>query len=130
MLLFGHRFIGSQRFYHVENIDMIMHTPANSTLYIAFCETSLDVIEHMQQNSLNFAVEVQSVQELIYAENLSAKYIVVNRDFAKNAQKIAENYLFDAKILAHIEQEGEIEAIAYEGIDGVIFPNAIIHVNS
>ncbi len=130
MLLFGHRFIGSQRFYHIEDIDMIMHTPANSTLYITFSETNLDVLQHMQQNHLNFAVEVQSVLELIYAENLSAKYIVVNSDLAKNSQKIAENYLFDAKILVHIEQESEIEAMAYEGIDGVIFPNAVIHVNS
>ncbi|MEA2112026.1 MAG: hypothetical protein U9P71_08270 [Campylobacterota bacterium] len=130
MLLFGHPFIASERFYHVEDVDMIFHTPSNSTLYAEFNEASLELFEHMQKNSLNYAVKVADVEELIYAESLGATYIIVGSDLAKNGQKIAENYLFDAKILVEIEDKKEIEVMAYEGIDGVIFPNAIIHVNS
>ncbi len=130
MLLFGHRFIVSERFYHVEDIDMILHTPSNSTLYVEFAEKSLELFEHMQTNSLKYAIKVMTITELVYAESLGATYIVVGPDLAKNGQKIAENYLFDAKILVHIEEESEIELMAYEGIDGVIFPNAVIHVNS
>ncbi len=130
MLLFGHRFISSERFYHVEDVDMILRTPSNATLYVEFHENSLELFTHMQENSLKYAVKIASVEELIYAESLGATYIVVSSDLAKNGQKIAENYLFDAKILVKIEEEKEIEVMAYEGIDGVIFPNAIIHVNS
>jgi hypothetical protein len=129
MLLFGHRFITSERFYHVEDIEMIKHTPPNSLLYVEFDEERLELLEHMQSNSLGYAVGVGTISELIYAENLDATYIVLDSSLAKNGQKIAEDYLFDAKILVHIEDENEIEVMAYEGIDGVIFPNAIIHVN-
>ena len=130
MLLFGHRFIASERFYHVEDIDMILRTPSNSILYVEFSEDSLDLFEHMQENSLKYVIKISTIKELIYAESLGASYIAVHPDLAKNGQKIAENYLFDAKILVQIEDEKEIEVMAYEGIDGVVFPNAIIHVNS
>ncbi|WP_300795995.1 hypothetical protein [Helicobacter sp. UBA3407] len=38
-------------------------------------------------------------------------------------QKLAETYLFDAKILLCIQEEQEIEKTAECGIDGVIFAN-------
>ena len=83
MLLFGHRFIASERFYHVEDVEMIFHTPSNSTLYAQFNEESLDLFEHMQKNFLKYAVKVANVEELIYAENLGASYIVVDSNLAK-----------------------------------------------
>jgi hypothetical protein len=130
MLLFGHRFIASERFYHVEDIEMILHTPSNSVLYVEFDEARLDLLEHLRDNGMPYALYVTTITELIYAENLNATYIVLDSNLAKNGQKIAETYLFDAKILVHIEDESELEVMAYEGIDGVVFPNAIIHVNS
>jgi len=45
---------------------------------------------------------------------------------ASKLQKIAENYLFDAKILVPISNESEMEIVAEAGIDGVIFQDAII----
>ncbi len=129
MLLFGHRFIASERFYHIDNIDAITHTPANSPLYLSFSENNLDIIEHMRTNHLKFALVCTTLAETIYANALDAAYIIVNEELAKSAQNAADTYLFDAKILVHIDSEEEIEAMASEGIDGVLFSEGIIKIN-
>ena len=128
MLFFGHRFLQSPKFYHVFDIDSILTTPPSSTLYVEFEEKNLDIITYMQENEISFALKVKNITEVAYAEALNADYIVVENSLAKTAQKIAENYLFDAKILAHIENEKEIEELVLLGIDGVICPSAVVKV--
>lgn len=128
MLLFGHRFIPSQSFYHISDIDSITKTPPSSTLYLTFSEENLDIITYLQENLLSFALSIKNITELIYASSLGASYIILDKELAKTAQKIAETYLFDAKILAVIEDDDEIEELALLGIDGVIFSNAIIKI--
>ena len=130
MLLFGHRFIKSESFYHIQDIDSIKHTPPSSTLYLDFSENNLDIINHANLNEIEIALRVSSTTELIYASSLGAKYIVVSKENAKTSQHIAENYLFDAKILVMLVDESEIEEYAILGIDGVICSNAIIKINS
>lgn len=130
MLLFGHRFIKSENFYHISDIDAIVHTPNRATLYLEFSEKNLDIIEHLQNNAIAFALRVESIEELVYASALFAKYIILTQAMAKTAQSIAESYLFDAKILVLIDKEVEIEEVALLGIDGAIFPNAIVKINS
>ncbi len=130
MLFFGHRFLKSQKFYHVFDIDTITTTPPSSTIYIEFEESNLDIISYLDENAIKFALKVKNITETVYASSLNAAYIVVEPSLAKTAQKIAENYLFDAKILAHIEDEDEIEEFALLGIDGVIFPSAVVRVTS
>ena len=130
MLFFGHRFLQSPKFYHVFDIDSILTTPPSSTLYVEFEEKNLDIITYMQENEISFALKVKNITEVAYAEALNASYIVVENSLAKTAQKIAENYLFDAKILTHIENDKEIEELVLLGIDGVIFPNAIVKVTA
>jgi hypothetical protein len=130
MLLFGHRFIDSPRFYHIDDVNAIAHTPANAMLYIVFSETNLDIISHCRENSLRFALEVANLREVIYGENLGAAFIVVEEDLAKTAQKTAETYLFDAKILCRIDEEEMIEEIAQQGIDGVLFGEAVVKITS
>ena len=66
----------------------------------------------------------------MYASSLNARYIIVDKEMAKTAQNIAENYLFDAKILVKIESEDEIEEIAILGIDGVLLSNAVVKITS
>ena len=130
MLIFGHSFIPSKSLYHVTDIDGVINTPPSSILYLEFSEDNLDIIEHLNANQIEFALDVKNIEELIYASSLGAKYIVLAREMAKTAQNIAENYLFDAKILVHISDNAEIEELALLGIDGVIFSNAIIKINS
>lgn len=129
MLLFGHRLISSERFYHIDDIDSIAHTPSNSTIYLQFSEKNLDIIEHMRSNDIPFALKCHSLTEVIYAHALQASFIVVDEALAKAAQNSAENYLFDAKVLAHIDSEEKIEEMASEGIDGIIFSEAIVKIS-
>lgn len=130
MLIFGHKFIPSESLYHTPNIDSISNTPPSSIIYVEFSEENLDIIEHANSNQLQFALSVKNITELIYASALGAKYILVTHEIVKIAQNIAENYLFDAKILVHIQSNEDIEEMALLGIDGVIFSNAIIKTNS
>jgi len=129
MLIFGHSFIPSESLYHTPNIDSISNTPPSSTIYLEFSEENLDIIEHANLNHIKFALSIKNITELIYASALGAKYILVSYEMAKTAQKIAENYLFDAKILVNIQSNDAIEEIALLACDGVIFPNAIIKAN-
>jgi len=128
MLFFGHRFIESEKFYHVFDIDTIMQTPPSSTIYLEFEEKNLDIINYLKDNKIYFALKVKNITELMYASALGASYIHVEQKLAKTAQKIAESYLFDAKILVHVEDEDTIEEMALLGIDGVIFAEAIVKI--
>jgi hypothetical protein len=130
MILLGHKFLEAESLYHVRDIDAIMHTPPSATLYLEFSEENLDIIEHARANGVAFSLGASSITELIYASSLGAKYVLLNKSLAKIAQEIAETYLFDTKILVHIEKDKEIEEMALLGIDGVIYPNAIIKINS
>lgn len=130
MLIFGHRFIESEDFYHVSDIESIKNTPPSSTIYLEFNEDNLDIISHLQTNQLVFALRASTIQQIMYASSLGASFIVISEDLAKSAQNIANNYLFDAKILVKIKEEDEIEELAILGVDGVIFSNAIIKTNS
>ena len=130
MLIFGHRFIPSNSFYHVSDIDNITNTPPSSVIHIEFSEENLDIISHANINQINTSICVKNIRETIYASNLGASFIIVREELATDAQKIATEYLFDAKILVLIEDENEIEKYALLGIDGVIFSNAIIHISS
>ena len=105
MMLFGHRFIESKKFYHIEAISSVHKTPSNSTIYLPFSENNLDIIQFAQENQISFALHVNNIKELIYAKNLGASYITIEQDLAVDAQKVANDYLFDAKILAFIENE-------------------------
>ncbi len=130
MIIFGHRFIESESFYHVPNIDAIQNTPPSSTIYLDFSEEILDVIKHANDNGVALAIGVENLTDLVYASSLNAAYIIVTKELAKIAQDVATNYLFDAKILVSIKEESEIEEFVILGIDGVIFQEAILKINS
>lgn len=130
MLLFGHPYFNAKPFYHISSIEAIENTPSNSKLFIEFDPINLDIIQFSHANSLLFALRVESIKEIIFASALGASYIVVPKELAKSAQNIANEYLFDAKILALIDDEDDIEELAILGVDGVIFSEAIIKINS
>lgn len=135
MIIIGHRFIPSflkedGSFYHVPNIDAIKNTPPNSSIYIVYSEDNLETINHLQDNGICFCLKVEDITQIIYAANLGASFIHVDKEIAKSAQDLANNYLFDAKILVEIEDDEEIEELAVLGIDGVLYSDAIIKINS
>lgn len=126
MLIYGHRFIPSESFYSIDNTQQISQTPSNSTIHIEFDEENLDLISYANANQINTAIAAKNIREIVYASSLGASFIIVNKNLAKVAKDIANEYLFDAKILVLIEKEEEIEHFTLLGIDGVIFPNTFI----
>ncbi|QFR49922.1 hypothetical protein FJR48_09355 [Sulfurimonas lithotrophica] len=135
MIIIGHRFIPSflqehGSFYHIPNIEAIKNTPPNSYIFLEYSEENLDIIEHMRNNSISFCLKVEDITQIIYATNLGASFILVDRDLAKTAQDLANNYLFDAKILVNIDKDEDIEEFALLGIDGILYTDAIIKINS
>lgn len=128
MLLFGHPLITSDVFYRIMTEDAVAKTPANSTVLVTFEVGNLALIHHVVQNDISLALAVESVEELVFAHNLQARYVLVSETFAPTAQKLAEEYLFDAKVLCHLEDNKSFESLALKGIDGVIYNKAIVSV--
>ena len=126
MLIFGHPLLESPTLYHINNIDALSNTPSNSIVCLEYKDENIDIIHYCKKNLISFALSIETIKELIFAENFDAKYIILNSNLAHSAQKIAEQYLFDAKILCRISSEDEIEPLAIEGIDGVLFKEAIV----
>ena len=130
MILFGHSLIPSERFYHISSIEAIGNTPSNSVIAMFFEEQNLDIIAHLRLNNIRFALYVNSNVEAVLAENLRASYLIVNPKNGSEIQKIAEHYLFDAKVLGYCEEEENLGKLIDMRLDGAIFAEAIIKITS
>ncbi len=122
MILIGDENIKYNKLYRVTNIDMINQTPSNSTLLFDY---DINLMKYCMENNLNYAVIVDNITQTIYANNLDAKYIIAIQELATILQNIAQNYMFDSKILAVINSSDEIEKIALDNIDGAIYKSLI-----
>jgi nicotinate-nucleotide pyrophosphorylase len=125
VIVIGHKLYSRESLYRVLKVSDIGKTPPNSTLYSSF-EVSL--LQHYRDNSLSFAVEISTITEAILSENYGATYIVVDGAIAEELQKIADNYLFDSKIVVKVESDEELEKFAKLGIDGVIYGEGVCTV--
>ncbi|MDD5052416.1 MAG: hypothetical protein PHO27_06765 [Sulfuricurvum sp.] len=130
MLLFGHPYIPSEQFYHIETIESIRHTPANSIVTLFFIPENLDIISHLRQHSVRFGLHVDKVTDAVVGENLGASYLIVLPKHGEAIQKVAEHYLFDAKVLGYIEDMDHLDNIINMRLDGAIFADAIIKITS
>jgi len=68
---------------------------------------------------------INNVTEALFANALQSQYLLCQPEDAAKIQPIAQEYLFDTKVLTLISSEKEIQKIAELSIDGVIFPEAI-----
>ena len=118
MILIGDSLIPYKSCFFINSINNIKNTKPNSILIFNFNE---DLLLYCKKNNLNSAVIVKNIKEAIYSNALNSKYIICDKKISKTIQKIAENYMFDSKILAIIENNDEIEEIALNEIDGVIY---------
>ncbi len=130
MILFGHPLITSERFYHIESIEAIAKTPSNSVIALFFAPQNLDLIIYLRANKIRFALYVTSITEAVLAENMNANYLLVQPKVAQEIQKVAEHYLFDAKVLGYIDQEDQLEKLIEMRLDGAIFIEAIVKITS
>jgi hypothetical protein len=130
MILFGHPLIQSEQLYHIESIDAILNTPSNSIIALFFEEQNMDIITHLRNNHIRFALYVANTTEAIVAENLRATYLVVNNKNGEEIQKVAEHYMFDAKVLGYCENIDNLEKLIDMRLDGAIFAEAIVKITS
>lgn len=130
MILFGHSLIPSERFYHVESLEAIAHTPSNSIIALFFTPDNLDLITYLRANKIRFALYVTSTTEAVLAENMNANYLLVHPKIAQEIQKVADHYLFDAKVLGYIDQEDQLEKLIEMRLDGAVFIEAIVKITS
>lgn len=122
MILIGHEEVKSPLFYRIETSEQIASTPPNSTVIFDYAPA---LSRYCTENCIRTAVHVRHIKELILAHAMGATYCVVDKSLAINAQKIADDYLFDGKILLLSSDENDIEFAAINGIDGILFVNGI-----
>lgn len=126
MIIFGHPFFDHPPLIRTNKIEEIHNTPPGSIIVSAFSDKLIEFYRFLHSNNVEFAIECTSIKEAIFAENLKAAYIIAPKSLSFTLQPIADGYLFDAKILALIENEEEIEEIAQKHIDGILFKEAIV----
>lgn len=118
MILLGDALVPYEETFMIYHKDQITESKPNSTIIFQFNKA---VLTYAAENSIAFAPIVENITDAIYSNALNAKYIIVRKSLAKEIQAVAENYMFDAKVLAIITDESEIESIAKDEIDGVIY---------
>jgi len=125
MIIIGHSWIKSNRFFKVFSIKGIEKSQANDVILLEPLVDSHTYAQHCQNNNIPFAVVANNLDDALFANALGAKYIICEEDDALMIQPIAQEYLFDTRILVLIHSEKEISKIARGGVDGVIFADAI-----
>lgn len=125
MIIMGHPWVQSHRFFKVFSIKGIQKSKPDDIVLLEPLVDSHSYAAHCQSNAIPFAVVVNTLDDALYANALGAKYIICEEDVAVMIQPIANEYLFDTRILVLIHSEKEISKIARSGIDGVIFSEAI-----
>ncbi len=127
MLIFGHPWIDSPQFRKVFSIEELGQLAKEEIALLEPVSESIALAQHCQNHSLPYVLTVGSVREALIANALGATYLVCQQEDAMEIQPIAERYLFDTKVLVLIDDDREIERMARFSIDGVVFPQAILH---
>ncbi len=123
MKLIGHELVPYEPLFWRENARQI---EAGKQNLFKFDEAA---IKRAQKLSADFSVKTSDLNEVIVANAAGAKFIVVPRELAIKAAKLAQDYLFDAQICVVIGGENELAELAKTGADAAIFKNAVIGKN-
>jgi hypothetical protein len=122
MILIGDKNIVCENIEKITSINDISSTSSNTTILYAF---NFEILQYAQENNLDSAIIVKDLKEVIYASSFTVKYIIVEKNIAKNAQDIVNNYMLDSKILIIITSDDEIVDSALDEIDGVIYKSVV-----
>ena len=120
MKLIGHELVPYEPLFWRENAQQIEAGKQNLFKFDAAA------IKRAQELGAQFCVEAENLNEIIVANAAGAKFIVVPRELAGKAAKLAQDYLFDAQICAFVESENELAALSETGADAAIFKTAVI----
>jgi len=125
MILIGHPWIKSPEFCRIFSQDDIKASRTDQIVLLEPLVDSHKLAQYCQENSITYAVVVNTLDEALYANALGAAYMICDEDTALMVQPVAQEYLFDTRVLVLIHSEKEISKIARGGVDGVIFAEAI-----
>jgi len=125
MIIIGHPWVDFEPFYFIKKEEDIAKTPSNSCVIFAFSEEALPLCRYCTQNDVSFALICDSSRDVLFAQALGCSYIVCDKSVAKSAQKFADGYLFDAKILLYTATESDMDWAAEHEIDGILFEEGI-----
>ena len=117
MLIFDKILTDDLPFFEIISKEDIKLTPPNS---IVLFDYKIELAKYCKNNSILFAMRIKSIKELVYANALGCGYAFVKKEFAKSAQDIANEYMFDMKIILPIKNDEELEWAALNGVDGVV----------
>ena len=120
MKLIGHELVPYEPLFWRENAQQIEAGKQNLFKFDAAA------IKRAQELGAQFCVEAENLNEAIIANAAGAKFIVVPRELAGKAAKLAQDYLFDAQICVVIGGEDELAELSETGVDAAIFKNAVI----
>ena len=120
MQLIGHELVPYEPLFWRENAEQIEAGKQNLFKFDAAA------IKQAQELGANFSVEAENLNEVIVANAAGAKFIIVPRELAGKAAKLAQDYLFDAQICVVIGGEDELAELSETGADAAIFKNAVI----
>ncbi len=120
MQLIGHELVPYEPLFWRENEDQIKGGEQNLFKF------DKAMIKRAQELGAQFCVETENLNEVIIANAAGAKFIVVPRELASKAAKLAQDYLFDAQICVVIESQNELAALSETSADVAIFKNAVI----
>ncbi|EES89329.1 hypothetical protein [Helicobacter canadensis] len=119
MLILNHKLVNPLKIVCVDSIEAVKKTLPNEFLVI---NGNLELAKFCYENAVEYASVVKNLTEVLLLVNLGVKFLICeNLENAREIQKLAENYLFDSKVLLCISLDYEIEHAAKAGIDGVIF---------
>lgn len=113
------------KFVTVQNTEDIANTKPKDILFLNSFAPPYDLAKHCLQNQLQYAVLVHSITEALFASAFNASFIVCEKPLATSLQNIANEYLWDLKILAIISNDNELETLAKASIDGAIYKTYI-----
>jgi len=125
MIIIGHTWIDYDPFYFIKKIEDIAHTPSNSCVVFAFNEENIPLCKHCLANDVSFALLCDSKKDVLFAQALEANFIVCDKEVVKAAQKFADGYLFDAKVLLYSGSVDDLEWVAEAEIDGILLEEGI-----
>ena len=120
MIIVGNKNIPYQNIKVINSIEDVKNTSANDIVYFPY---DIELIKYCKANSVRCAVKISNITEAIFCNALEV-FFIISYD-AKALQKIAENYMFDSKVLQIISTDEDIEQIAINEIDGCIYKEVL-----
>ena len=117
----GDEFVSTGETLFLPNNGSLDGVTPNSVVYEIFDKKKLKDYKEMTERGVSLALHVSDLRELVYICNLGVKYAVANKEDALGMQKAMDGYLYDTKLLVLIDEEEEIEWVAANEIDGVLF---------